>query len=157
MSTAVLRLAGAELFGTPSSSEPLGFPEDQSLAHTPSGGIEGRAVAELEEEYSRARAEGSVDDTPCLPNQLSYLHAKRFLDRLGPGMEPTDAYFNRDGVAVLEWHPTRGRATTIQFLGDGRARYAAERRGGTRTFGTTSLTVSLPAELLIAIRMGGVG
>jgi hypothetical protein len=149
-STALGRF-GIDFLGTPSlgGTQVPDRPEYQSTEAVPS-----EAIAALHAEY-REGCFGKREEGTHPPNQLSYILARRLLEALGSGIEPTDVYFGAQGHAVLEWHPAPGMATTIHVLGDGRVRYAAARLGR-RNFGIESITASIPPEIFAAIRKGGV-
>ena len=139
---------GPAIFGTP-----LGGRLDDESPPSSSSVSPQPALNELESEYAASHIDQA--ESGCAPaSQLSRIYARRLVEALGPKDQPSDAYFDKDGNAVLEWHPGPGVAAAVVIGARGELRYASS-RFGTSTYGSDFLTGAIPTEVLQAIRRGG--
>lgn len=109
-----------------------------------------RALSELEAEFAIAQR-GEDGAHVARPNQLARLFAERFILALGEEHDPYYVYFDDEGEAVLEWHPSPGKVGIVRMSGRGDLRYAMVRHGAVSR-GTDFWNGAVPPELMLGLR-----
>lgn len=126
------------------------FGDFRPVESDPSSKVPRRALSELEAEFAITQR-GEDGDDSARPNQLSRLFAERFILALSEEQDPSYVYFDDDGEAVLEWHPSSGRVGIVRISGRGDLRYALVRHGAVSR-GTDFWNGAVPPELMVGLR-----